>query len=103
MFPTTHYTQHYHTNQTSEMVYVSLKRTMIQSLKTKQPLLIAYLADAKISKGFAQTITNHINGLQDYCYKSKAFVGSVIPFCDNDSNRFIYNLVTITNSLRNRL
>ena len=32
----------YHTNQTSEMAYVSLKETMIQSLKIKQPLLIAY-------------------------------------------------------------
>ena len=37
-------------------------------------------ADAKLSKGFAETITNHNNGLQEYCYKSKAFVGSVIPF-----------------------
>ena len=45
--------------------------------------------DAKMSKGFAETITNHINGLQEYCYKSKAFVGSVIPFWDNDSTRFI--------------
>ena len=51
-------------------------------------------ADAKMSKGFAETISNHINGLQEYCYKSKAFVGSVIPFWDNDTNRFVYNLVT---------
>ena len=51
-------------------------------------------ADAKMSKGFAETISNHISGLQEYCYKSKAFVGSVIPFWDNDANRFIYNLVT---------
>ena len=51
-------------------------------------------ADAKMSKGFAETIRNHINGLQEYCYKSKAFVGSVIPFWDNDANKFIYNLVT---------
>ena len=51
-------------------------------------------ADANMSKGFAETIRNHINGLQEYCYKSKAFVGSVIPFWDNDANRFIYNLVT---------
>ena len=46
-------------------------------------------ADAKMSKGFAETISNHINGLQEYCYKSKAFVGSVIPFWDTDANRFI--------------
>ena len=51
-------------------------------------------ADAKMRKGFAETISNHISGLQEYCYKSKAFVGSVIPFWDNDANRFIYNLVT---------
>ena len=51
-------------------------------------------ADAMVSKGFAETITNHINGLQECCYKSNAFVGSVIPFWDNDANRFIYNLVT---------
>ena len=51
-------------------------------------------ADAKMTKGFAETISNHISGLQEYCYKSKAFVGSVIPFWDNDANRFIYNLVT---------
>ena len=51
-------------------------------------------ADAKMSKGFAEIIINHIIGLQEYCYKSKAFDGSVIPFWDNDSNRFIYNLVT---------
>ena len=44
-------------------------------------------ADAKLSKGFAETISNHINGLQENCYKSKAFVGSVIPFWDNDANR----------------
>ena len=46
-----------------------------------------------MSEGFAETITNDNNGLQGYCYKSKAFVGSVIPFWDNNSNRFIYNLV----------
>ena len=51
-------------------------------------------ADAKMSKGFAETISNRINGLQDYCYKSKVFVGSVIPFWDNNAKRFIYNLVT---------
>ena len=58
-------------------------------------------ADAKMNEGFAETISNHISGLQEYCYKSKAFVGSVIPFWDNDSNRFIYNLVPKTNSLNN--
>ena len=32
-------------------------------------------ADAKMSKEFAGTIINHINGLHEYCYKSKVFVG----------------------------
>ena len=54
-------------------------------------------ADAKMSKGFAETISNHINGLQENCYRSKVFVGSVIPSWDNDANRFIYNLVTKKN------
>ena len=58
-------------------------------------------ADAKLSKGFAETITN-INGLQEQCYKSKASVGSVTPFWDNDSNLFIYTLSEKkTSSLRN--
>ena len=32
-------------------------------------------ADATMSEGFAETISNHINGLQECCYKSKGFVG----------------------------
>ena len=38
-------------------------------------------ADAKMSKGFAETITNHINGLQDllqiesFCWISHSFLG----------------------------
>ena len=51
-------------------------------------------ADAKMSKGFAETISNYISGLEKYCYKSNTYVGSVIPFWDNDANRFIHNLVT---------
>ena len=85
----------------SKMVYVSLMGTMIQSLKIGQPLLIAITADAKMSKGFAETITNHINGLQDYCYKSNVFVGLVIPFWDNDAKSFIYNLVTKNKFIEN--
>ena len=37
-----YYTRHYHTNQTSEMVYVSLMGTMIQPLKIEKPMLLAY-------------------------------------------------------------
>ena len=54
--------------------------------------VFAHCISAKMRKGLAETITNHINGLQEYCCKSKNFVGSVIPFWDNDSIRFIYNL-----------
>ena len=51
-------------------------------------------ADAKMSKGFAETICRRVNGLQEYCRKIKQSVGSIIPYWDAESNNFIYNLVT---------
>ena len=51
-------------------------------------------ADAKMSKGFAETICRKVNGLREYCRKTKSTVGSVIPDWDRESNNFIYNLVT---------
>ena len=51
-------------------------------------------ADAKMSKGFAETICRRVNGLQEYCRKTKPIVGSIIPYWDPESNNFIYNLVT---------
>ena len=62
--------------------------------ETKFAIAHCISADAKMSKGFAETICTRISGLQEFCRKSKPFVGSVIPFWDDESNRFIYNLVT---------
>ena len=47
-----------------------------------------------MSKGFAETICRKVKGLQDYCQKTKPTVGSIIPYWDQESNNFIYNLVT---------
>ena len=50
--------------------------------------------DAKMSKGFAETICRRVDGLQQYCQKNKATVGSTLLYWDPESNNFIYNLVT---------
>ena len=47
-----------------------------------------------MSKGFAETNCRRVNGLQEYCRKTKPTVGSIIPYLDPESNNFIYNLVT---------
>ena len=47
-----------------------------------------------MSKGFAETICRKVNGLHEYCRKTKAIVGSVLPYWDPESNNCIYNLVT---------
>ena len=51
-------------------------------------------ADAKMSKGLAETNCRRVNGLQEQCRRAKATVGSALPYWDPDSNNFIYNLVT---------
>ena len=51
-------------------------------------------ADAKMGKGFAETICRRVHGLQETCRKTKPFVGSIIPYWDPESNNFIYNPVT---------
>ena len=51
-------------------------------------------ADAKMSKGFAETIRSKVNGLPEYCRKTTPTVGSIILYWDPESNNFIYNLVT---------
>ena len=51
-------------------------------------------ADAKLSKGFAETICRRVDGLQQYCQKNKTTVGSALPYWDPECNNFIYNLVT---------
>ena len=59
-------------------------------------------ADAKISKGFAETFCRRVNGLQEYCRKTKAIVGSFLAYWDLESNNFIYNLVTKSNFSKNQ-
>ena len=51
-------------------------------------------ADAKMSKGFAETICRRVNGPQEYRRKTKPTVGAIIPYWAPESNNFIYNLVT---------
>ena len=54
-------------------------------------------ADAKMSKVFAETICRSVNGLQDYCHKTKVIVCSALPYCDPEFNNFIYILLTKSN------
>ena len=51
-------------------------------------------ADAKMSKGFAETICRRVNGLHEFCRRAKTSVGSALLYWDPGSNNFIYNLVT---------
>ena len=51
-------------------------------------------ADAKMSKGVAETTFRRVHGLQDYCRKTRPTVGSIISYWDPESNNFIYNLIT---------
>ena len=53
-------------------------------------------ADAKISKGFADLLSQRISGLRDTCRQTKLLSGQTFPFWDRARNRYIYNLVTKT-------
>ena len=53
-----------------------------------------FSADANMSEGFAETICRRVNGLPEYCGKTKSILGSAISYCDPESNNFIHNLVT---------
>ena len=53
-------------------------------------------ADAKMSKGFAQHLSQRIPGLRDTCRRKKLLTGQTFPFWDRVGNRYIYNLVTKT-------
>ena len=54
-------------------------------------------ADAEMSKGFADFLSQQIHGLRDACRRTKLFTGQIFPFWDQTGNRYIYNLVTKTN------
>ena len=53
-------------------------------------------ADAKMSKGFADVLSQRISGLQDTCRQAKLLSRQTFPFWDRSGNRYIYNLVTKT-------
>ena len=50
-------------------------------------------ADAKMSKGFAELLSEQIPGLQDACRRTKVLTGQTFPFWDRVVNRYICNLV----------
>ena len=62
--------------------------------QTNTAIALCISADATMSERFAETICHRVNGLQEYCRKSKATVGSALPYWDQESNNFIYNLVS---------
>ena len=51
-------------------------------------------ADAKMSKGFADLLSQRISGLRDACRRTKLFTGQIFLFWDQTGKRYIYNLVT---------
>ena len=53
-------------------------------------------ADAKMSKRFADLLSQRIPGLRDTCRRTKLLTGQIFSFWDQTSNRYIYNLVTKT-------
>ena len=42
-----------------------------------------------MNKGFAETFCLRVNGLQEYCRKAKAVVGSALPYWDPESNNYL--------------
>ena len=53
-------------------------------------------ADVKMSKGFADFLSQRIPGLRDTCRRTNLLTGQTFPFWDEIGNRYIYNLVTKT-------
>ena len=52
--------------------------------------------DAKMSKGFAELLSQQVPGLRDKCRGTKLLSRQTFLFWDQTSNRYIYNLVTKT-------
>ena len=53
-------------------------------------------ADAKMSKGFADLLSQRISGLQNACRRKNLLTGQTYLFWDQTDNRYIYNLATKT-------
>ena len=62
----------------------------------EQPLSIGHCisADAQMSKGFAQFLSEKIRRLRRTCRPANLLKDQVFPFWDSSSRRYIYNLVT---------
>ena len=57
-------------------------------------------ADAKVSKRFADLLSQRSLGLRDARSRTKLLTGHTFPFWDNAGNRYTYNLVTKTKKFR---
>ena len=53
-------------------------------------------ADAKMSKGFADLLSQRFPGLREACRRTNLLTGQTFPFWDQTGNRYIYNLITRT-------
>ena len=62
----------------------------------QQPISIGHCisADARMTKGFGDFLSDRIPDLRSTCRKAKLFAGQVFPFWDATGKRYIYNLVT---------
>ena len=77
------------------IVYNQFTVPRLQYCNNHTPLDIIS-ADAKMSKGFADLLSQRIPGLRDTCRRTNLLTGQAVPFWDQTSNRYIYNLVTKT-------
>ena len=61
-----------------------------------QPYSIAHCisADARMKKGFADTLSNKVPQLREKCRSTTLQPGQILPFWDEHGDRYIYNLVT---------
>ena len=53
-------------------------------------------ADDKMSKGFADLLSQRIPGLRDACRRTNLLTGQTFPFWEQKGNRYNYNLITKT-------
>ena len=72
---------------------------MIQGIEDsilQQPHSVGHCipADANMSKGFADLLSQRTPGLRDICRRKKLLTGQAFPIWDQTGNRYIYNLVT---------
>ena len=74
----------------------SIHGTEASILQQPHPIGHCISADAKMSKGFADLLSQRIPGLRDTCRRTNLLTGQAVPFWDQTSNRYIYNLVTKT-------